>query len=140
MRRYQKEDSSDVLLDRNLHYHSYSSALEIKKDFASKKPLSVVRLADGRFACVVRRATLLWTTPIEGTAREINCQQYNEWVLADVAEPVDSFDIASSLLFLPFLRHPKPPGMYTVINSRWEEYRNGVFQLPELLKQQVVAV
>ena len=61
--------------------------------------------------------------------------EYKVWVIEDTdGEYFTPDDIASSLLFLPVLREPRTVGCYTVINSRWEEYRGGWFRLPDHVK------
>ena len=130
--RTQKEEE-ETARDTSLHYHTYSTLLKLKVDYASKKALSAVLFTDGSFGCVVSpdEVVSLRLSNVS-QARAINGMEYNHWILDDDPVPLTSdWETEASLLFLPLLRLPTRQGMYTVISSRWQEYRGGEFQLPQ---------
>lgn len=133
LRRYDEDDEKNRR-DQSLHYHSYASDFELRREFASRKPLSAILLADGSIACVIKGTYLMSLVPTDGTLVDINAMEYHLWDLLDQEALPAHIDVVGSLLFLPGLVEPRRTGLYTVINSRWEEYRQGgEFRLPENL-------
>lgn len=137
MRTYRSEEEEEAdwmksARDQSLHYHSYSSEIAVREGYYSKKALSAVMMTDGCIGCVVGRGSILRMIQDEDSAtRYENEMQYCGWTLMeDMEQGFSSNEIVASLLFLPVLVPPKLTGMYTVINSRWQEYREGTFQLP----------
>lgn len=139
MRRFDKgkdsEENDGLDVNQSLHAHTYACELDVRKDYTLRKPLSVVRLVDGRYGCVIRGKQLLLLFPENDATRNVNDLHYQMWTIGNSIDFSTSTAVASSLLLLPILRAPKTTGVYAAINSRWEELGpDGVFHLPQHIR------
>jgi hypothetical protein len=91
--------------------------------------MSAVRLTDGSIGLVTRTNQFCGLTE-EGHARVVNEMEHQKWTIQENPFQVSQVDIVASLLFLPVLRKPRTSGVFTVIDSRWQEHREGAFRTP----------
>lgn len=117
-----KEDHDD-------NCHIYRDASEVIAAFCDRKPMSVVRLHDGAFGCMVSDGMMVQLT-CGVHVSDINGCTYHRWELpfnkSVVMEDASPNGIAHYCLILPQLQAtglppPHSDALYTTITSEWLE-------------------
>jgi hypothetical protein len=137
MRRHRTEEEELEELaeaDQSLHHFKCPSRVAIATAHCSGKPPSAVLLRDGSIGCVMGTRNMIRLLPTAAQDDEklvIMTLECNTWILEECESEFFNSDIVGSLPLLPMLKPPRTTGVHCCINSRWQECRNGTFQLPE---------
>ena len=102
---------------------------------AVKKPLSAVRMQDGRFMCVLKQGQALVLDVDLTDSKEGNSMLYFAVTPEDQPIPFASDYVSDYLLLLPYLCDGAGY-FYTVVSSDWKElFEDGELCLPSKLKE-----
>ena len=119
-----ESEDEEVSRDRYYRYEDYSSIiLEIQRG----APLSLLRLKNGKYGCVISTTQLVEVEVDVGQCQEINGMYYFHWEVKEKKKylgRLSDVDIEYPVLLLPMLNSVGTTdegdiGLYTGINDRW---------------------
>jgi len=140
----EKTPSNDILKGVNL-LHRYKTAGEIRRLFQARRPLSILRLIDQRFCCVLQNNFIVMLHCME-FKEQIAGACYHLWQIdGDLDdEPsqqqlTNKEDIEHYCILLPKLSIQGLPGrndepIFTLIDSEWKEIqRDKTIAIPKIV-------